>query len=269
MKTDIEDLKKKAKEIRRDICILTSRSNSSHLGSALSTVDILVGLYFNVMKIDPTKPSLHDRDRLILSKGHAAVALYTTLVHRGFFSREILGTFYKNGSKLAGHVTRGAPGIECSTGSLGHGLSMGLGMALAAKGKYRIFVILSDGECDEGSTWEPIMLAPHLKIDNLTVIVDYNKIQSFGTTKEVLDLEPFADKWRSFGWSVKEIDGHNFSEILGALESVPFKKGRPSVIIAHTTKGKGVSFAENKLEWHYKSLNQQQLVDALQELDAR
>ena len=269
MKPNIQDLEKKATEIRKDICLLTSKNSSSHLGSALSTVDILVGLYFNSMRIDPINPSKEDRDKLVLSKGHAAIALYTTLFHRGFFSRDILNTYYNNNSKLAGHVTAGVPGVECSTGSLGHGLSMGLGMAIAGKNKHRVFVILSDGECDEGSTWEPIMLAPHLKIDNLTVIVDYNKIQSFGTTKDVLDLEPFADKWKSFGWAVKEIDGHNFHEILQTLNSVPFERTKPSVIIAHTIKGKGVSFAENKLEWHYKSLNVDQLEKALNELESK
>jgi len=186
-----------------------------------------------------------------------------------FFPKEWLGTYCQDGSHLAGHITYGVPGVEASTGSLGHGLSIGCGMAVAGKHSshsYRVFVLLSDGECDEGSTWEAALFAPHHRLDNLVAIVDYNKIQSFGTVKEVLDLEPLANKWQAFGWAVKEIDGHDFEQIEKALLSVPFEPERPSCIIAHTVKGKGVSFMENQLAWHYKPPNDDELRQALTEL---
>jgi transketolase len=219
--------------------------------------------------VDPAKPRWPDRDRFVLSKGHGAAALYATLAVSGFFPEADLKQYCVNGTKLAGHISHYIPGVDFSTGSLGHGLSLATGVALAAKrqgASYRAFVILSDGECDEGSTWEAALFAPHHKLDNLVALVDYNKIQSFGTVKEVLDLHPFADKWRSFGWSVREIDGHDHAAIDAALTAVPFEAGKPTVILAHTVKGKSVSFMEDKLLWHYRSPDDAQLAAALEEL---
>lgn len=261
-----------AKNIRKNILKMVTVSKSSHIGSALSIVEILVVLYFRILNIDPQFPGKEDRDRFILSKGHACTALYATLAQRGFFSDKILDTFCLDAGVLPGHATMHCvPGVEVSTGSLGHGLSMGVGMAIAAKHdnrNYKVFVLMSDGECDEGSVWEAAMFAAHHKLDNLIAIIDYNKLQAFGRVEDVLSLEPFKDKWTAFGWAVKEIDGHNFSEIEGALARVPFIKNKPSVIIAHTVKGKGVSFMENQLAWHYKSPNKEQLEVALKELDS-
>lgn len=266
----IKKYTKIATEVRKKLLQMHAQAESSHIGSSLSVVDILVTLYFHILKISPRRPCAINRDRFILSKGHAASVLYAVLAKRGFFPQKLLNRYYIDGGKLPGHVTINcAPGIEVSTGSLGHGFSMGIGMALAArhnKRNYRIFVILSDGECQEGSVWEAAMFASQHKLDNLIVIIDYNKLQAFGRIKEVVDLEPFSGKWNSFGWMTKEIDGHNFGEIIKTLEKVPFKKGKPSVIIAHTVKGKGVSFMENQIAWHYKSPNPGELEIALKEL---
>jgi len=249
---------------------MTHRAKSSHVGTSLSIADLLAVLYGGALRVDPGRPDAPDRDRFILSKGHGCAALYATLAEGGFFPLEWLDTYCQDGSRLAGHITHyGVPGVEVSTGSLGHGLSIGCGMALAGKREerpYRVFVLLSDGECDEGSTWEAALFAPHHCLDNLVAIVDYNKIQAFGTVKEVLDLEPLADKWRAFRWAVQEIDGHDYSQIDNALTSIPFEPGKPSCIVAHTIKGKGVSFMENQLAWHYKSPNAEQLAQALAEL---
>jgi transketolase len=242
------------------------------VGTSLSIVDLLTVLYWRILRVDPTRPEWPDRDRFILSKGHGCAAVYVTLAKRGFFPEKWLETYCENGSRFTGHISHDVPGVEVSTGSLGHGLCVGCGMALAGKRDnrpYRIFVLLSDGECDEGSTWEAALFAPHHKLDNLIAIVDYNKIQNFGNVKEILDLEPLADKWRTFGWEVREIDGHDFTQIERELLSVPFKSGRPSCIVAHTIKGKGVSFMENKLLWHYKPPDDKQLHQALVELGVR
>jgi transketolase len=222
------------------------------------------------MKIDPDRPGWPERDRLVFSKGHASAALYAVLAEVGFFKTTLLDTHCQDGSPLIGHVSHHLPGVEVSTGSLGHGLPIACGMALAAKRggiKSRIFAILSDGELDEGSNWEAILFAGHHKLDNLVAVVDYNKIQSFGTVKAVLDLEPLALKWLAFGWAIQEIDGHDLAAIDDALRRTPFKADRPSVIIAHTVKGKGVSFMEGRLEWHYKAPNDEQLARALKELE--
>jgi transketolase len=248
---------------------MTHRAGSSHIGGCLSIADLLAVLYGGVLRIDPAQPALADRDRFVLSKGHAAAAIYAVLAELGFFPREWLKKFYLDGSNLPGHITRGVPGVEVSAGSLGHGLPISCGMALAGKRdgqSYRVFALLSDGECDEGSTWEAALFAPHHHLDNLIAIVDYNKIQSFGTVKEVLDLDPLAEKWRTFGWSVREIDGHNIDEIEEALMSAPFEPERPSCIIAHTVKGKGVSFMEENLAWHYLPPGDDELRQALLEL---
>ena len=265
------DYNKISNNIRKKILKIIFDSQASHIGSALSCVDILTVLYFKILNINPQSPLAENRDRFILSKGHAASALYATLALKGFFSEEILDTYCQDGGKLPGHSTKGCvPGVEVSTGSLGHGLPMGVGMAIAAKNdgkKYRIFVLMSDGECEEGSVWEAAMLASHHKLDNLIAIIDYNKLQAFGRTNEVINLEPLTKKWAAFGWVVKEVDGYNYSDIEKAMREIPFKKNKPSIIIAHTKKGKGISFMENKLEWHYKSPNKEQFELALKELD--
>jgi len=249
---------------------MTHKASASHVGTCLSIADILAVLYEGILRVDPKNPDWPDRDRFILSKGHGAAAIYAVLAEYGFFPKEWLETYCQDGARLPGHITSlGIPGVEVSTGSLGHGLPIGCGMALAGKQDgqpYRIFVLLSDGECDEGSTWEAVLFAPHHKLDNLVAIVDHNKIQAFGMVQEVLDLKPLANKWRAFRWAVREIDGHDYSQIEDALQSIPFKPGRPSCIIAHTVKGKGVSFMENQLAWHYKSPDTEQLRQALAEL---
>ncbi len=267
------DLRELTKRIRRHSVVMTHLAKASHVGSSLSMIELLAVLYGRILRVDPTQPDWPDRDRFILSKGHGCAAYYAVLAETGFFPLEWLDTFYKNGSKLPGHSTHThVPGVEISTGSLGHGLSVATGMALAAKRDYkpyRIFCMLSDGECDEGSTWEPILFAPQYQLDNLIAIVDYNKIQSLGTIKEVIDLEPFAQKWRAFGWAVQEVDGHNLEEIEKILARVPFEPGKPSCIIAHTVKGKGVSFMENKLLWHYRSPQGREYEAAIAELEGK
>jgi transketolase len=223
------------------------------------------------LRVDPNDPQWSGRDRLIVSKGHGAAILYAVLAECGFFPVEDLMTYGQDGSPLTGHVSHHVPGVELSTGSLGHGLPVGCGIALAQSRSAKpqaacTFVILSDGELDEGSNWEAILFAGHHRLDSLTAIVDYNKIQSFGNVKDVLDLEPLADKWRSFGWSVLEIDGHDHAAIKTALEAP--HGGRPKAIIAHTIKGKGVPFMEGKLAWHYQAPDAKQLVAALASLEA-
>jgi transketolase len=261
-----------ARRIRALALQMVHKTNASHIGTCLSMADLLAVLYGKTLRVDPACPNWADRDRFILSKGHGAAILYAALVERGFFPKERLDTYYQDGSALAGHSTsHGIPGIEVSTGSLGHGLPIGCGMALAGKREnkpYRVFVMLSDGELDEGSNWEAILFAPQHQLDNLIAIVDYNKIQSFGAVSEVMELAPLVDKWRVFRWATREIDGHDYAQIESALGDVPFESGKPSVIIAHTIKGKGVSFMENQLAWHYKSPNAEQLAQALAELGA-
>jgi len=259
-----------AKKVRLHSVNMTSRGGSSHVGSALSITDILAVLYGRVMHFDAEQPRKVDRDRFILSKGHAGAAVYATLAETGFFPVEKLATHYQNGSDLSGHVShKGVPGVEFSTGSLGHGLSVGAGMAYAAKLRsqcQRIFVLLSDGECDEGSNWEAILFAAHHKLSNLTAIIDYNKIQSLASVEETLALEPFADKWRSFGWSVLDVDGHDHEQLEDALGKDATCPEKPTCVIAHTTKGKGVSFMENSVLWHYRTARGDELKAALAEL---
>ncbi len=270
---DSHDLKAFAKEIRKAALRMVHKAKSSHLGGALSMTDLLAVLYGKALRIDPSHPTAEDRDRLILSKGHACSSLYAALAERGFFPKDWLDEYCTNGGKLAGHATHNnVPGVELSTGSLGHGLSVACGLALAAKRdckSHRVFVILGDGECDEGSTWEAALFARHHKLDNLTTIVDYNNLQGLGTTDEVLTLEPFAEKGVSFGWAVNEIDGHNIDEICKSLNVLPFQTGRPSCVVARTTKGKGASFMENRLSWHYKSPNDEEYSIALSEIEEK
>jgi transketolase len=270
MTNQVHEIAHLARRIRAHTLRMVYQAKASHVGSCLSMVDILAVLYGSVLRVDPARPEWPERDRFILSKGHGAAAAYATLAECGFFPRSWLDTYGRDGSRLAGHITHHAtPGVEASSGSLGHGLGLGCGMALAGKHDrmpYRVFVLLSDGECDEGSVWEAALFAPHHRLDNLAAIVDYNKIQSFGTIHEVLGLEPFADKWRAFGWAVREVDGHNVGQLLEAFQDVPLTADRPTLILAHTVKGKGVGFMENQLAWHYQSPDERQLDAALVEL---
>ena len=246
-----------AARVRKHIVDMTHRGGSSHVGSGLSIADILSVLYGEIMMIDPKNPEHEDRDRFILSKGHAGACVYATLSELGFFNKEILKDHYQNGSALSGHVShKGVPGVEFSTGSLGHGLSVAAGMAKAAKlknKKHKIFTVLSDGECDEGSNWEAILFSSHHKLNNLVAVIDYNKIQSLDSTENTLALEPFADKFVAFGWNILEVDGHNHDDLKKSFKSAINEANKPTVLICHTTKGKGVSFMENSVLWHYRS----------------
>ncbi len=245
-----------AKRIRRHAVRMTNLGGSSHVGSVLSMADIVAVLYGGIMRID--------------SKGHAGAGIYAALAESGFFPIEWLEKHCADGSVLSGHVShKGVPGVELSTGSLGHGLPVGAGMAYGAKldeASRRVFVVLSDGECDEGSTWEAIMFSSHHKLDNLTAIVDYNKIQSLAPVAETLALEPFADKWRAFGWSVVEVDGHDHNALYTNLSNLPKVAGKPTCILAHTVKGKGVSFMERSVLWHYRTPRGSEYDEALNEL---
>lgn len=254
----VSELKQHALNVRRAIISTSAKAGSVHIASALSPVDILTALYFDVLCVDPKYSNNLKRDRFILSKGHGGLGLYCVLAERGFFSKNLLDKYGQDGSVLTVHPVLGVvPGIEATTGSLGHGLGMGLGMALSHKrdkNPGRIFALLSDAECDEGATWEAVMLAGHLKLDNLVAIIDYNKLQCYGKVKDILDLEPFADKWRANRWDVVEVDGHNFQELVPVLRNIPKQNGKPTVIIAHTIRGKGVPFMENNLEWYYSNI---------------
>lgn len=260
-----------ARRIRAHALRMTSSGGSSHIGSVLSVADVIAVLYGAFLRVDPAKPKWADRDRLILSKGHAGAGVYAALAESGFFPVEKLKTHYQDGSDLSGHVShKGVPGVELSTGSLGHGLSVAAGMALACRADgrpSRVVCVQSDGECDEGSVWEAAMFAAHHKLDNLVLIVDYNKIQSLDTVANTLALEPFADKWRAFGWSVAEVDGHNHDELRSALGRVPLVQGRPTCILAHTVKGKGVSFMEHAVLWHYRTAKGDEFDRAIAELE--
>ena len=264
-------LKEKVKRVKKNVLKMIHEAGSGHPGGSLSCVEILCVLFFQRMRHKPKNPSWQGRDRFVLSKGHAAPALYAVLAECGYFPESRLSGFRKFGSILQGHPERGkTPGVEVSTGSLGQGLSVANGMALAAKidnTGSRVFVLLGDGECDEGQVWEAMMLASHYRLDNLTAFVDRNGLQIDGPTEKVMSVEPLADKWRSFGWNVVEIDGHDVDEILSALDSAEKMKQKPSVIIAHNYKGKGVSFMEWVADYHGKAPNKDELEKALCELD--
>lgn len=257
-----------ARDIRLDVLRMTNKSGASHVGSALGIADILAVLYGNVMRYRPDEPRWQDRDRFILSKGHAGAAVYSVLARSGFFPVDTLATHYQDGSLLSGHVShKGIPGVELSTGSLGHGLGVGAGMALAMRESIlgqRVFVVLSDGECDEGSTWESALFAAHHGLERLHAVIDYNKIQSLAAVAETLALEPFADKWRAFGWEVREVDGHDHVALRASLSTPGC--GKPIVHLAHTVKGKGVSFMEHSVLWHYRAPKGEEFSRALAEL---
>ncbi len=257
-----------AKEIRISALKMVHQGGSSHIGSALSCVDILAVLYSDIMTFQCDKPEYSKRDRFILSKGHAGVAVYATLAEVGFFEKEKLKLHYQNGSYFSGHVSHiNIPGVELSTGSLGHGLPVGVGMALAAKldkSNYRVFVLIGDGELMEGANWEAILFAAHHQVGNLTLIIDRNRLQSIDTTENTVALEPIKDKFQSFNWHVKEVDGHCYNELNQALKKTG--KNKPTVVIANTIKGKGVSFMENSVAWHYKCPDKKQLAQAISEI---
>ena len=267
---ELQRLSEKAREAIVDSLIC---AGCGHPGGAFSCVDVMIALFFNILKIDPSNPKWDERDRFILSKGHSSVALYSVMYLRGFFDREVLLTFRQDESILGGHPDmRKVPGVEMSTGSLGHGLSVGIGLALAAridKKKYRTFVLLGDGETQEGSVWEAAMSASHYNLDNLIAIVDRNRIQIDGFTEDIMSLEPYKKKWQAFGWEAKEIDGHDMVQIINTLKKVPFKKDKPSLIIANTVKGKGISFMENNPEWHGKALKGEHAEIAKKEVCSR
>jgi transketolase len=259
-----------ARKLRRHVITMIHAAGSGHPGGSLSAADIVTALYFKVMRHDPKNPHWPDRDRFILSKGHAAPILYAALGELGYFPLEWFTTLRRAGTCLQGHTDSTlTPGVDMSAGSLGQGLSIGCGMALAARldnRDYRTYVVLGDGECQEGQVWEAAMFAPKYKLDNLTAIVDYNRIQLDGFTKDIMDLEPLILKWQAFNWEVLEIDGHNMAEIITALEKARTIKDKPTVIIAHTVKGKGVSFMENNVDYHGKAPGKAEAEQALKEL---
>jgi len=268
--SEIINIKKLTKEIRKNILrmSLAAGASSSHFGGSLSTVELLATLYNSVLKFDVSNPLWEDRDRFILSKGHACLGFYSVLCEKGYFTKEDLNLFEKNGSFLLGHpVINKNKGIEFSNGSLGMGLSLGIGVAIAAKKNkknYKVFVLIGDGECNEGSVWEASMSASHFKLNNLTAILDKNNLQQTGSNEEIMSTKDLGDKWRSFNWDVKEIDGHDIAQILTAFNYVSEK---PKLILANTIKGKGFSFSENNNDWHHKIMTKQQYEDALKELD--
>jgi transketolase len=268
---NVDTLSKLANAVRRSDLQMIHDAKLGHIGGDLSATDILVTLYFGVLHIDPHAPNAPDRDRFILSKGHCAGALYTTLAYAGFFPLEELGTFVQPLSRLNGHPDRNkVPGVETNTGPLGHGLPVAVGSALAAKltnARWRVFVMTGDGELQEGSNWEAAMSAAHYQLDNLILIVDRNRLQQGDWTERTMHLEPLADKWRAFGWSVQEVDGHDHALLLETFSQTPFEPGKPSCIIANTHKGKGVSFMQDNVIWHHRVPNAEELAMALEELN--
>lgn len=266
-KRKLEDL---SRIIRYELVKMSYQGKAPHLGSSLSCVDLILSAYYSFLSIDPRNPKAADRDRFILSKGHAITTLYAVLAYKGFFPKELLQTFNHNESSLPEHPTPNCiAGVEISSGSLGHGLSVGTGMALGLKSKglnSKVMVLMSDGECNEGSVWEAAMFAPNHSLDNLIVIIDYNKWQATGRSNEVLALSPLKEKWKSFGWNSYEIDGHNYQEIVNTYDKILHSSGSPSAIIANTIKGKGISFMEDDNNWHYKIPTEEHLALSLQEL---
>ena len=270
MTHDLDDLRAIARRIRGKLVAMSHASGAPHLASSLSCVDLLVAAYWEALRIDPARPGDADRDRLLFSKGHAATALYSALAFRGFFDAALLDCFAQPGSCLPEHPSAACvPGVEIASGSLGHGLGLGVGMALAARihqRDYRVFVVMSDGECNEGSVWEAAMMAPAHDLDNLVAIVDYNKWQATGRSNEVLALAPLREKWEAFGWAAVEVDGHDLAALVGTLNAVPRNPRKPTAIVAHTVKGKGVSFMEDDNNWHYRIPQADEVAAAHREL---
>jgi len=267
---DILELKKKSIDIRKDILKMLTLAGSGHTGGSLSIVEILVALYYYKLKHNPKNPKWSGRDRFLLSKGHGCPALYAVLADTGYFPKEILWTLRKLGSPLQGHPQLGLPGVEISSGSLGQGLSIANGIALALrldKADNRIYCLMGDGETNEGQVWEAVMTAAHYKLDSVCAIIDFNKLQIDGFCCEVKDMGPYMHKWKDFGWNAIETDGHDVNKLMDALDAAGDAKGKPTVIIAHTIKGKGVSFVENKAEWHGIAPKKEEYEAAIRELD--
>ena len=266
------ELRRKAVKIRQHVIKMISARGKGHTGPALSMVEIATALYFGVLWVDPENPRHPERDRFLLSKGHACTTLYASLAERGFFPISRLDEYYLLDSLLGGHPVQGLPGIEASTGSLGHGLPMAVGMALAAKldrRGHRIYTVLGDGEIQEGSVWEAAMAASHYKLDHLVAVIDRNGLEIDGPTETVMALEPLPEKWESFGWAVRTIDGHDLPSLVQTLRSAPFVSQKPSVVIAKTVKGKGIDFIENRKEWHHRAPDPTQAEEAFRQLQAQ
>jgi transketolase len=265
------ELKEMAKKLRRHVITMTAKAGSGHPGGSLSAADIITALYFKILRHNPENPQWSDRDRFILSKGHAAPILYAALAEAGYFPVTELATLRKLDSRLQGHAdSKFTPGVEMSAGSLGMGLSFAIGVALTARldsKTYQTYVLLSDGECEEGQTWEAALSAAHFKVDNLTAIVDYNGMQLSGWTRDIMNLEPFTRKWQAFGWHTIDMDGHDFDQILSACQGAEKIKGKPTVIVARTIKGKGISFMENNVAFHGKAPTREEAERALKELE--
>ncbi len=268
----LERLKGEAQLLRRNVWRALHAAGGGHVGGSLSAADILAALYFHTMNVRPAEPRWADRDRFVLSKGHANAALAAVLAQAGFIEDSLIDTFYGMESPLGMHPDMKVPGVEMNTGALGHGLAVGMGMAMGARIKgqaFHTYVMMGDGECHEGSVWEAAQCASHYRLSNLTAIVDRNKVSQSGHVAELVDVEPFADKWRAFGFEVREIDGHDMGQIVECFDALPFHPRKPSAIIAHTVKGKGVSFAEDTYVWHSNTVNADVLQRALAELGAR
>lgn len=267
---DVLDLKIKATQIRLDLINMIYESKSGHIGGSLSSADILTVLYYNVMNVDPNNPNWEERDRFILSKGHSVEAYYSVLADKGYFPKEELKTYCKFGTRLIGHPNNKIPGVEMNTGALGHGLSIAVGMALGAKmdnKSFRVFTLMGDGELAEGSNWEAAMAASHYKLNNLIGIVDRNRLQISGSTEEVMSLEPLEDKWKSFGWDVLTTDGNDIERLIDTFNAaIASTNDKPKLILAYTTKGKGISFIENKANWHHRVPNSDEYKAAISEL---
>lgn len=263
------ELKRKAIDIRMNLLRMIHRARMGHTGGSLSNTDILTVLYYRIMRMDPHRPDWEDRDRFIASKGHSVESLWCILADLGFFPKEELQTYCQFGTRLIGHPNNKVPGVEMNTGALGHGLSISVGMALAARKDsrdYRVFCLMGDGELAEGSIWEAAMAGAHYRLDNLIGIVDRNRVQITGSTEEVMALEPLEDKWKAFGWHVVSVDGNDVEQLLEVFQAVPAIKGRPTLVMANTIKGKGVSFAENQVRWHHHVPDDDELELALKEL---
>lgn len=268
----VRELKLKAIEIRKQVITMIYNSKTGHTGGALSSTDIMTVLYYGIMNQNPKEPKMKDRDRFILSKGHSVEPLWSILADKGFFDKEKLNTYSAFKSPLIGHPNNKMPGVEMNTGSLGHGLSVASGIALAGKKDkldYRVFVLMGDGEQAEGSVWEGAMFASHYKLDNIVGIIDRNRLQISGNTEDVMGLDPLDDKWRAFGWHVVEVDGNDIEALVQVFEHTPVIKGKPTLILANTTKGCGISFIENQCAWHHKVPTEQELQIAYEELEAK
>ena len=268
--TEITQLKRKATQIRMDLLKMIYEAGAGHTGGSLSSTDILTVLYYKVMNIDSNNPNWSERDRYIQSKGHSVESYWAVLADKGFFQKEELKTFSQFNTRLIGHPNNEVPGVEMNTGALGHGLSISVGMALAAKmdhKSYKVYTLMGDGELAEGSVWEAAMAAAQYKLDNLVGIVDRNRLQITGSTEDVMNIEPLADKWRSFGWHVIEIDGNNIDELVNVFETIPTVNDKPTMVIANTIKGKGISFSENQAGWHHRVPNKEEYEQAILELE--